>query len=222
MNPVTHFLAGWAVANAVPGLERRDRALVTLAGVVPDLDGLGAVAEIATLGSGRPLFWWSEYHHVLCHNLPFGLVLALAALAFGGRLSALSQTSLTAGRRRLLAAGAALAAFHVHLACDLAGGRGPDGYEWPIPYLWPVVRDRYVSWDGQWALNAWPNFALTGALLVLTLYLAWRRGFSPVEMVSARGDAAFVGALRRRFPRASGDSAPRRPGGSSSPGGGPP
>ena len=34
MSPVTHFLTGWVLANSA-GLERRDRALVTLSVVVP-------------------------------------------------------------------------------------------------------------------------------------------------------------------------------------------
>ncbi|MGO9084724.1 MAG: hypothetical protein ACLQBK_05815 [Candidatus Sulfotelmatobacter sp.] len=50
-------------------------------------------------------------------------------------------------------------------------------------------------------MNAWPNVAITIALLFGTLWLAWRRGFSPLEMISAKADAAFVEALRRRFPR---------------------
>ena len=40
MNPVSHLLTGWVVANTVD-LKARDRALVTLAGVVADIDGLG-------------------------------------------------------------------------------------------------------------------------------------------------------------------------------------
>lgn len=46
MSPVTHFLTGWVLANAAD-LNRRDRAVVTLAAVVPDADGLGVVAEIS-------------------------------------------------------------------------------------------------------------------------------------------------------------------------------
>jgi hypothetical protein len=42
---------------------------------------------------------------------------------------------------------------------------------------------------------------MTVALLALTMWLAWHRGFSPVEMVSPKGDVAFVNTLRRRFPR---------------------
>src|SRR5262249_6615415 len=34
------------------------------------------------------------------------------------------------------------------------------------------------SWRGQWALNAWPNFAITPLLLGVTLYLAGTRVFS--------------------------------------------
>jgi len=41
MNPATHFLTGWAVANCVPSLDRKERAMITLACVIPDVDGLG-------------------------------------------------------------------------------------------------------------------------------------------------------------------------------------
>ncbi|MGD8946257.1 MAG: hypothetical protein PVI62_06330, partial [Desulfobacterales bacterium] len=56
-----------------------------------------------------------------------------------------------------------------------------------------------LTWDGQWTLNAWPNILFTGVLLGVTLYLAWRRGFSPLEMISKKADAAFVSTLRRKF-----------------------
>lgn len=42
MSPVTHFLSGWVFANLVK-LERRDRAIVSLACVAPDVDGLGII-----------------------------------------------------------------------------------------------------------------------------------------------------------------------------------
>jgi hypothetical protein len=44
---VTHTLIGWTLAKRV-ALTRRDRALATLAGVIPDVDGLGLVAELPT------------------------------------------------------------------------------------------------------------------------------------------------------------------------------
>ena len=44
MSRVTHFLTGWVFANCAR-LDRRDRALVTLACVAPDVDGLGIVLD---------------------------------------------------------------------------------------------------------------------------------------------------------------------------------
>jgi hypothetical protein len=90
--------------------------------------------------------------------------------------------------------------FHLHLMADLLGARGPDGDQWPIPYLLPFSNQWQLTWSGQWALNAWPNFAITGTLIAVTIWLARRRGFSPLELFSRRADAVFVSTLRRRFP----------------------
>ena len=94
----------------------------------------------------------------------------------------------------------AFLSFHVHLFEDVLGSRGPEGYQWPIPYLAPFSSSLQLVWRGQWGLNAWPNVVITIALLFITLWLAWRRGSSPLEMVSAGADAALVATLRRRFP----------------------
>jgi hypothetical protein len=61
MHPLTHMLLGWPLAHVVP-LTRRDRALVTLAGIVPDLDGLALIPELLTRHGPHPLLWWSAYH----------------------------------------------------------------------------------------------------------------------------------------------------------------
>ncbi len=74
--------------------------------------------------------------------------------------------------------------FHLHLLCDLIGARGPDGDQWPIPYLKPFSNAIQLTWHGQWALNAWQNFVITGFLLLATFWIAWRYGSSPVELVS--------------------------------------
>jgi hypothetical protein len=57
MSPVTHFLMGWVVANAAK-LDRKERAAVTIAGVVPDIDGLGAIADTLTRHGDKPLLWY--------------------------------------------------------------------------------------------------------------------------------------------------------------------
>jgi len=186
MSPVTHFFSGWVLANCAR-LDRRDRALVTFACVIPDIDGLGIVPELLTRNSAHPLLWFSRYHHTL-HTLAFALV--VTALGF-----ALATRKWTTALLVLLS-------FHLHLLEDLLGSRGPDGDQWPIPYLAPFSSAVQLTWSGQWGLNAWPNVVLTIVLLLITFWLAWRRGFSPLEMISARADAAFVRVLRQRFPRA--------------------
>ena len=185
MSPVTHFLTGWVFANCAR-LDRRDRALVTLASVAPDIDGLGIVPELLTRNSSHPQLWFSLYHHSL-HTLAFALVIAAVASALGDERW---KTGLLA-----------FVSFHLHLVEDVAGSRGPDGDQWPIPYLKPFSSMLDLTWHGQWALNAWPNVAITLALLLATLWLAWLRGFSPLEMVSEKADANVVAALRQRFPR---------------------
>ncbi len=184
MSPVTHFLTGWAAANTVT-LGRRDRLLVTLSGIAPDFDALGIVGNLATRGSENPVYWWEEYHHVLGHNLGFALALTIVTLL--------------AAKRRLTAALLVFASVHIHLLADLVGARGPEGYQWPIPYLQPFSGAWNLTWEGQWFLNAWPNFLITGTLLVLTLYMAWQKGFSPLGLVSQRTDRSVVEALRGRF-----------------------
>jgi hypothetical protein len=185
MSPITHFLMGWAVASGSPSLSRRERAFVTWASAVPDLDGLGLVAEVATRHTAHPLNWWSQYHHVLGHNVGFALLVCAATAALA--------------QQRCKTALLVCLSFHLHLLGDLVGARGPDGEQWPIPYLLPFSNHWQLTWSGQWALNAWPNLLLTAGLLGVVLWVAIRRGSSPLELFSAKANAAFVSALRSRF-----------------------
>jgi hypothetical protein len=182
VNPATHGLVGWAVANTTP-LGRRDRAIVTIAGVAPDVDGLGILVDFAR--NDGQLDWWWALHHPLAHNLTAALL--YAAIAFG------------LASRRLATATLAFVAYHLHLLGDLVGSRAPDGYPYPIPYLNPWNDAVQLTWSGQWGLNAWPNVLITAGLLAWTFRFAWRRGRSPLEIVSPRADGAFTRALRRRF-----------------------
>ena len=184
MNPASHFLIGWTVANSVD-IPRRDRALVALSGILPDIDGIGIMAELLTENTKSPLIWYSKYHHVLGHNLMVGLILAVAVFMLSVR--------------RWMSAFLALLVFHLHLLGDIAGSRGPDGYQWPIPYFFPFSHDWKLTWDGQWQLNAWPNILVSLLMLALTLYIAWKRGRSPLEMISRQADTALVAGLHKRF-----------------------
>jgi inner membrane protein len=187
MSPITHFLSGWVLANCAK-LDRRDRSLVTLACVVPDIDGIGIIPELLTRNSAHPLLWFTHYHHSL-HSLVFAVVVAVVAFVLASK--------------KWETAALSLLTFHVHLLEDVLGSRGPDGYQWPIAYLKPFSSTLQLTWPGQWGLNSWPNIAVTVALLCITLALGWRRGFSPLEMISMRADSAFIAALRKRFPRQS-------------------
>jgi hypothetical protein len=184
MSPFTHLLASWLVAQPLP--TRRGRLLVTLAGLAPDADGLGILAQVATRGSDHPVFWFTEYHHRLAHNV-------LAAAVVTALCWWWSQ-------RDWRAAALGCLAFHLHLVCDLLGSRGLGNYQWPVPYLAPFSQAWQLTWTGQWPLFSWPNVTITLTLFALTLVLAWRRGFSPLELVSARADRALVETLRRRWP----------------------
>lgn len=188
--------------------------MIVLAGVAPDVDGLGLIPEALTRNSSHPLLWFTEYHHSL-HTLLCAVVVAAVAYFVSARRKLPPDRNLAADPDRArekdvgqvvlsshpaVTAGLAFLSFHLHLFCDLIGARGPDGYAWPIPYLKPFSNSLQLSWRGQWALNAWPNFAITGVLLMMTFWLAWKDGTSPLELVSERWNQEFVQALRKRFP----------------------
>lgn len=172
MSPIVHAELSWLLAQSLR--ERRDRILVTCAGLAPDLDGLGLL--------GGPELY-ERYHHVLFHGYVGALCTALVCAALAherGRVALLS-----------------LLAFHLHLLCDLAGS-GPG---WPILYFWPTSQVEWF-WEGQWDLASWQNAVI--ALFVTLTALAcalrgWRR--TPVELVSQRWDAEVVRTLRRRLLR---------------------
>lgn len=129
--------------------------------------------------------WWTDYHHILCHNVGAAIVFAGIAFAFS--------------KHRWLTTMLAILSFHTHILGDIIGARGPDGYQWPIPYFLPFSRTPELSWEGQWALNAWPNFVITAATLLITFCLAITRGYSALEIFSKRADRVFVSTLQARF-----------------------
>lgn len=186
MSPITHFLVGWsALERALPA--RRDKALVTLAGLAPDLDGLGIVVDFATRRLGLPeTNYYQDFHRLYGHGLAAALVIALAVFA------------LATSRRR--AAVLAFVCVHLHFACDLVGSRGSGPEDiWGIWYFAPFSTAHEIAWSGQWPLVGWQNMAITAVLLALVLRRALSTGYSPLAIVSARADAALIAALRARF-----------------------
>jgi inner membrane protein len=191
MHPATHFLLSWLSANSANSLRqstaRRERGFIAFAGIAPDIDGFGAPFEMLTRGTDNELHWYADYHHILAHNGLFCLGLATFA-------AALSRSSL-----RLRVFWLVLLTSHLHLVCDVLGSRGPDGSDWPIPYLLPFSNAWQLTWSGQWLLNGWQNILITLIALAMTFELARRHGFSPLELVNKDLDEGFVETLRQRF-----------------------
>ena len=171
MSPLIHAEVGWLLSLALE--KRRDRMLVVAAAVLPDLDGAGLLISEAL---------YERWHHRLAHGAIAAVVITVVVLAW---------------TRRPLAALLACAAFHSHIAMDLAGS-GPG---WPILYWWPFAETEWLpSW--QWDLASWQNSTFGLASTLVCLSCALRFGRTPVEIVSPRADAKVVAALRARFSRA--------------------
>lgn len=183
MAPETHALLGWWSANVI-ALTRRDRLLMFLAGVLPDLDGLGLLYSREA---------YVTYHHILAHNL--------AACAVWLALTA------PFARQRLPYVALGFLSWHLHLAADYFGSGGPPGSPpWPLAYLYPwqgqildgaFAGPAWYSNPWQWPLNAWPNLAVTLLGLVGLVYIAVRLDRTPLEFVWTAWDHRLCGFLRR-------------------------
>jgi len=173
MHVQTHILSGWCLGNLLP-LTARQRVMCMAAASVADLDGLSILG-------GQNAYW--DYHHRLCHNLPFGLI-ACGAMAL-------------LGPRRLFSMLVYLALFHLHLIMDYFGS-GPG---WGIYYFWP-----FSSWSANnsrvsWEFYSWQNITAALVLIVWTVLIAVRQGRTPLEVLMPRLDRQLVDWLRSRFGR---------------------
>ena len=190
MSPLTHLVGSWLIASATTN-NSRDRKLVTLAGVLPDADGLGAVADVVgSWFSGKEctFHYYQQSHHLLLHGWPGAIAISIL-LAFFGR-----------ERWRVLFL--CLLTFHLHLLCDLVGSRGPTPSDlWPICYSEPLFRHPIWFWKHQWKLDGWQNQTIFIVIFGASLLVAVKKGCSFVEVISSRLDAVFVTVLQRWWQR---------------------
>jgi hypothetical protein len=175
MHIPTHLLSGWCAANLLP-LNARERLGCMIAASAADIDGLGII-----FGRESAAYW--DYHHKLAHNLPFALLLAGVLAIFA--------------TRRMLAFIVYLALAHLHLLMDYFGS-GPN---WPIDYLWPFST-WHITNDAAWPFYSWQNMAIALSLLAWTIWIAFRRGRTPIELLAPRLDRAFVQWIRSHAPDA--------------------
>jgi hypothetical protein len=178
VHPQTHFVLSWLTGFHLR--EWRDRTLVAWSGLMPDVDGLSAVAGLEAYG---------RWHHLVTH----GLVAALCTASLAGAL----------GRERAKVFLLSLLAFHIHLLCDLLG----SGAAWGIAYFYPFSRNELFNPHG-WPLASWQNIVVTGVALLACGCVAVRYRRSFLEACLPRKvDAGVVDALRRRFASADPEAA---------------
>ena len=184
MNPVTHTLISWDLAN-VSDLNRKDRILVAYSGIIPDVDGLGIIVELITRNTDNPRLWFSRYHHLLGHNLLAALIVSLFIYLMANK--------------RIKTAVMSFMVFHIHLLSDILGAKAGTGYQWPIPYFAPFNTELQISWAGQWPLVSWQNFLITVFFLGLTMLIAVKKSRSVAEIISGRIDELVVDVIKKWY-----------------------
>ena len=186
MSPVVHLIGSWLVASATTN-NPHDRKLVTLAGILPNADGLGIIPDVVgswLSGKECTFQYYQTYHHLLLHGWPGAVVISALLTVFA--------------RQHWRVLLLSLLAYHLHLLCDLIGSRGPDPDDlWPICYSEPLFRHPIWFWKHQWKLDGWQNQMIFIVLLITSLWLAVRRGYSFVEVISRRLDLVFVNVLQK-------------------------
>ena len=172
MHVQTHIMSGWVVGNYLP-FTARERLCCMIAAAIPDIDGLGIVVSE---------HWYTQFHHVVGHNLSFAVVAAaiLAALSVRRALGFVTYFGLV----------------HLHLFMDYWG----SGRDWGICYWWP-----FRSGPGSWWMNpqgwdffSWQNITAAGILLLWTVWIAYAKRRTPLEVFMPSLDRRLVGgnALR--------------------------
>lgn len=168
MSPGSHLLLSWLSSVNILR-NRRERVLVSLAGVAPDMDGLGLVIDKFT-GTTNYFF---QYHHYLGHSIFSAIV-----------ISTIASIMATAQRSHVWCL--SFFVVHLHLLCDVVGSKGPEGHQWPIYYFYPLNTSYKITWKHQWELNAWQNLMILGLLLAGSAYYAKSKKITFFEIFSSR------------------------------------
>ena len=181
MAPGAHLLIGW-LSGACCLKQTRERRVVALSGIAPDLDGLGLLVDQYT---GTTSYYF-QYHHYLGHSL-------FAAILFSAIAYACAKT------QKALVSLLVFIVVHLHILADIAGSKGPDGYQWPIYYLYPI-NDLALTWQHQWQLNAWQNHLFMLLLLIGCVLIFRLKNITFFEIFSKRLETHAI-ALFSRYKR---------------------
>ncbi|MFA6716525.1 MAG: hypothetical protein WC082_03600 [Victivallales bacterium] len=121
-----------------------------------------------------------DYHHILGHNLLFGVIISLIFAVLSSR--------------KIKCFILYLALFHLHLLMDLFG----SGECWTIAYFRPFFNYELYS-RINWALFSWQNILINFLLLFWTIYLIPRKQRTPLEYVMPSLDRKWTADISRFF-----------------------
>ena len=203
-------MISWFVAEACGIKSPRDRRIVALSGLAPDIDSLAYVGAIVYFRFDKDLAFehvWEVVHHRYTHGLGFVVLTGIIALmvatrfsVFGPRRKSVAGLANQAGKVALLS----MLVSAIHVFCDVVGG-GPT---WPVFPAWPLSN---LAWavDWSWTLGEWPNSVILFASLAGMMLYARVAGYSPMESINYSFDRWFV-----RIIKYGSDSPPETPKGS--------
>lgn len=163
MNTGAHLQFGWLIGHARQ-FDRTERAVITLAAVAPDLDGLLIVA-----GPGSDIFY--KYHHIAFHN-------ALSAVAYVALVAVFFS-------RRGLVLALCLASFLSHILVDYMTAPWEMVPFWPVSAIMVNLGSRLPGWVVQYVFQV----AGMAAILACTVWLYLRYGRTPLEIISPQSTA---------------------------------
>lgn len=187
MHGPSHLLISWFGAEAAGVASPRERRIVALSGLAPDVDVLAYLGGIVYFGFDKELALehvWQVVHHRYTHGLGFALLTGCITFLIASRGTQMGQ------RDYQRAAGVALlsmAASMVHVFCDVVGG-GPN---WPVYPIWPFT-DLAWAVDWSWTLAEWPNTVILFLCLAGMMLYAKKSGRSPLESINYKLDKWFV------------------------------
>lgn len=184
MQGPAHIGVGWLLGEIAGLKARRDRRIVGLAGIAPDIDVIiYPLAYIFYLGDLDAAFAvYAALHHRYTHGVLF-LLLAGAA--------AWRRASPECRAKVLLLA---MLSVTLHVGGDVVA----SGQAWPI---FPFAPFAEISWTVAWSIEAsdWRNVGLSFAAITMPLVYARYYGYSPLECFSYRADAWPIAVTRGQF-----------------------
>ena len=185
MQGPSHLIVTWFAAEAAGLDSPRDRRIVALSGLAPDIDVLAYVGGIVYFGFDKDLAFehvWEVFHHRYTHGLGFVLLTGIVSY-----LLVRPGAGKEGNRRAVAVAALSMAASMIHVFCDVVGG-GPT---WPVYPLWPISDFGWaVGWS--WTLADWPNNLILFSCLAGMMVYGRLSGRSPLEAINYDLDRWFV------------------------------